>query len=1055
MFKRLLALCFFIISFAVLANSAPTINLGADQFVLAGGNISLNASVNDPDGDELSVLWKVVFSPSGSKKELSQYTGVTTDLTLDRVGTFIIEATVSDGVTEVSDSVVILSSQTVGDLVFGPTNYFANPKCLGSSSRKDCIDSTDNFNISFPGNNYTLIARNNGYVSVSLGLNSNPITSFYDFSGGEEIFSKNVSLLSSNVLLSKIGGNPSASIEIEIRENVLPPDNNSKPILTVGNIEYFGNSGGEVSYSISDTDISDSHEIKILRQPNNGTIEVDGNVLNFIPRVNNQGDASALVALIDNGSPAKVDLKEITISFNSGNRPPEVNGNLPLSEGEVVSFTPEIIDNIGDSHQIAIKNQPVGGFASINGKAITFTPDGVYEGPINFEITVTDSGTPALSTDYIVTGQVNNNLPPLITGISSYSIPQTNSLNGSVSGSDPSINQVTNFYIANDPTNGELTLDSNGNFQYRPDFDFSGTDSFIIGISDNAVNPLNNQIEIQVNVVENFIPFSPSSPINVNINSGQSLSQNIVFIDENSLQNHTLEIVKEPIGGSVSLSGPLLTYNSDLSFSGEDEVVVGITDNGVPSKTGLVVLKFNVTGNNAPVPTVRWGLGSNQLASGITSNFTIIPNDPDSGQSHLYQITRDPLGGVIIPGGFWGNRFSYVPNEGFSGPDSFEVTVIDSGIPSLQSIIEVPLNVTINSPPNPTDYSLEVLAGLNTGVTINANDIDRGQLHVLEILSQPVQSQATVVGNSIRIDAESTATGSETIQIRVTDNGTPAQSDDFNLTITYKTNAQPIFNNDELSYSGVELNSIFVSANYVDPDEIQGQAMNYEILNQPTNGSVDRFSIGRGRLSFRYMPNSGFVGNDSLVIRIFDNGTPSLSDLITVNFSVIQNSPPQPFASSQDILQGYSSAQITVFDGDPDENQRHEFGIFAQPAGGTTFIDERFGRLTYTPQSEFFGTDQIGVIVTERVNGIPALSGTTVVSIFVEENLPPTLSIDGIQSTFQSTPLSGNVELNDPNQRPTDSRFNGLYNWEILNNPTNGSVTIGQGGFYTYTPSLG
>ncbi|WP_179131217.1 Ig-like domain-containing protein [Candidatus Entotheonella palauensis] len=72
-----------------------------------------------------------------------------------------------------------------------------------------------------------------------------------------------------------------------------------------------------------------------------------------------------------------------------------------------------------------------------------------------------------------------------------------------------------------------------------------------------------------------------------------------------------------------------------------------------------------------------------------------------------------------------------------------------------------------------------------------------------------------------------------------------------------------------------------------DPDA--GQVHLFELTTPPLNGIVTNISIN-GIVT--YLPNSGFVGTDSLIITVFDSGTPTLSGSVEIDVIVSERVSP-------------------------------------------------------------------------------------------------------------------------------------------------------------------
>ena len=88
-------------------NFAPFIDAGDDITRAVGTIISLNGSAEDPEGDALIINWSIISKPADSASELVDSDTLTPTLTLDVIGNYEVELSVSDGIVSNTDIVSI------------------------------------------------------------------------------------------------------------------------------------------------------------------------------------------------------------------------------------------------------------------------------------------------------------------------------------------------------------------------------------------------------------------------------------------------------------------------------------------------------------------------------------------------------------------------------------------------------------------------------------------------------------------------------------------------------------------------------------------------------------------------------------------------------------------------------------------------------------------------------------------------------------------------------------------------------------------------------------
>lgn len=97
------------------ANSAPISSAGSDQNVEFDSIIMFDGSgSNDPDGDTMSYQWSVDSQPSNSTATFNNSQMVKVELSVDTLGTYVINLTVSDGTLSAQDSLTLTITEVTG-----------------------------------------------------------------------------------------------------------------------------------------------------------------------------------------------------------------------------------------------------------------------------------------------------------------------------------------------------------------------------------------------------------------------------------------------------------------------------------------------------------------------------------------------------------------------------------------------------------------------------------------------------------------------------------------------------------------------------------------------------------------------------------------------------------------------------------------------------------------------------------------------------------------------------------------------------------------------------
>jgi gliding motility-associated-like protein len=265
------------------------------------------------------------------------------------------------------------------------------------------------------------------------------------------------------------------------------------------------------------------------------------------------------------------------------------------------------------------------------------------------------------------------------------------------------------------------------------------------------------------------------------------------------------------------------------------------------------------------------------------------------------------------------------------------------------------VNVLGNTPPIARDDNVKALMNQNTMILILMNDTDaEGDLDpsTVWIMSPPEHGQLSVnPSGTVTYKPFDNYLGPDTFTYRVCDNGLPC-SEECDTAVVYITvvedNLAPIARDDEFE-GGCLAISGNILLNDSDPDFDNIFLSPYLIL-PPANGEIELNANG----SFLYVSKAGFVGLDSLIYQICDDGYPSKCDTATVTFNIFKDEDcdgepdegpltffiPEGFSPNGDGVHDFF--QILGIEDYPDA----KLYIFNR-WGSKLFEKEHYGNLTY------------------------------------------------------------------------------------------------------------
>ena len=279
----------------------------------------------------------------------------------------------------------------------------------------------------------------------------------------------------------------------------------------------------------------------------------------------------------------------------------------------------------------------------------------------------------------------------------------------------------------------------------------------------------------------------------------------------------------------------------------------------------------------------------------------------------------------------------------------------------------------------------------------------------------------------------STATGllSGTYSVAVTDaNGCAASC------ITSMNNF-PEANFDSITVAEDASIATNVSSNDIlSADGGNNYSISCSLCSTTTHGTLTFNSNG----TFTYVPNPNFNGIDQFIYTLCDGGGDCDTALVTINVTPVDDLPSANW-------DGFSTNEDTPFSGSvasndaPSGDGGNVWSLVTPPSHGSVSVNSN-GSIIYTPTSNYNGPDQFIYQLCD-VDGDcdTALVVLTVVSV---DDLP--IANWDAATTNEDVPLNGSLTSND------SPSGDGGNLWNLVSNPTHGSVIVNANGTYTYTP---
>ncbi|MEL6565489.1 MAG: tandem-95 repeat protein, partial [Pseudomonadota bacterium] len=350
-----------------------------------------------------------------------------------------------------------------------------------------------------------------------------------------------------------------------------------------------------------DTD-ADGDILSILRveNPSNGTAIISGDTVIFTPGSNFNGTASFEYVVSDSFEEVN---QTVTITVDPVNDAP-VGGTdtVTTDEDTAVTFNPLANDSDVDGDTLTITGAVTsgGGIATVNAdNTITYTPPLNASGTQIVTYTLSD-GTTSTSVNAFITVNAVNDAPDAVDD--SFSTAAGTTLNIAADGvllNDTDVEgDVLSAVLDSGPSNGTLTLNSDGSFDYTPDAGFSGTDSFTYFANDGTEDSdTAATVTISVTGASNTDPVAGDDAVTTNEDT--SVTIDLLANDSDADGDALSVILGTPGNGTVMFDDGEYVYTPDTDFNGTDTFTYSVSDGNGGSDTATVTVTVDAV-NDLP-----------------------------------------------------------------------------------------------------------------------------------------------------------------------------------------------------------------------------------------------------------------------------------------------------------------------------------------------------------------------------------------------------------------------------------------------------------------------
>ena len=747
------------------------------------------------------------------------------------------------------------------------------------------------------------------------------------------------------------------------------------------------------------------------------TINADGTI-SYTPNANFNGSDTITYSISDgNGGTATA---TVTVTVNAGNDAPIARNDSAVT-AEDTPVTVAVLGNDsdidGDLLTVTAATAPNGSVVINADGTITYMPNANFNGTDTITYTISD-GNGGTATATVTVTVAPRNDPPVAVNDSATTAEDTPVTIAPLANDSDVDGDPLTITSASSP-DGQVTINADGTIRFVPNPNFNGATTVTYTISDGNGGTSTATVSLTVTPV-NDVPVAQPDSATTPEDTPVTVA---VLPNDSDIDGNPLNVVSAtaPNGTVVINADGTVTYTPNANFNGSDTITYTISDGAGGFATTTVAVTVTPV-NDVPVA----GNDTATTTEDAPVTIPVLANDSDpDGNPLTITAATSPNGTVVInPDG----TITFTPAPNFNGPATITYTVSD-GMGGVTTAT-VSVNVTpINDPPiavNDTAATPE-----DTPVTIavlgNDSDVDGNPLTVVNA----VAANGSVVINpdgTITYTPNANFNGSDTITYTISDGMGGFATATVTVSVA-PVNDPPVANPDQVTTDEESPVTIPVLANDRDAD---GDPLTVTMTSAP-NGMVTINPDG----TLRYVPNTNFFGTDTITYTVSDGRGGLTTTTVTVVVRPVDDAPvarPDVATTNEDTP---VSLNVLTNDSDPDGNPLTV--VSATSPNGTVVIGPD-GRITYTPNANFNGTDTITYRVSDGVGGFA--TSTVTVTVIPVNDAP----VDGDETI---TIISGSPTRISVLANASDVDGNPLIVTSAT--PSVGMVVINADGTITYT----
>jgi VCBS repeat-containing protein len=461
----------------------------------------------------------------------------------------------------------------------------------------------------------------------------------------------------------------------------------------------------------------DTLDLTAVSSPEHGSAVIESGAVRYTPVANFFGADNFTYTVSDSQYSSTA---TVTIDVLPVDDPPLARGDQVTTD-EDQPILIDVLANDSDVDGVGLLIDSVSaaahGTVAIEGASVRYAPAENYHGADAFSYTLRDGKGRTATASVSVSITPVDDTPIVLP--QQFNTQEDEPLSAQLVATDVD-GDVLSFAIDQPPSHGQLTLATDGRFDYQPDANFSGSDRFLYTVSD-GVTTVPAQVEITITAV-NDAPQAQDDDLQVA--AGSSVSFDVRSNDSDADGDAlSVELLSSPAHGDlVEQQDGSFVYTPGTGFSGEDGFTYRVSDGqlqSAPATVRLIVLETR----HAPVAVAD----SVDTDEDTPVTIAVLSNDTDADQDPLSVIAvSTPQHGSAVLN--TDGSITYTPVADYFGADRFEYSVSDGNGGQDVGTVSITINPVNDLPTLAMIADQRLDEGQSLSIQLVAADIDGDDL---------------------------------------------------------------------------------------------------------------------------------------------------------------------------------------------------------------------------------------------------------------------------------------------------------------------------------------